>query len=115
MLVWLQRLCVVATLAQLSGGLLLADEPAGKASAGAPDSASNPRPKPTTPRERAEARRAAKDAAYKSKHKEEHDRWLAKLKDNDVEPWPESETDEEHDKALTDSREMVAEVVKLFP
>lgn len=80
------------------------------------DSASpQPRPKRTTARERAATRRAARESATKAKREEERNKWLAQLKARDVEPWPESETDEEHAAALAKSREMVSEVVSLFP
>jgi hypothetical protein len=41
-------------------------------------------------------------------------KWLERLKERDVEPWPENETDEEHAAALKKSREMAIEVVSLF-
>jgi hypothetical protein len=40
--------------------------------------------------------------------------WLERLKEREVDPWPENETDEEHAAALKKSREMAIEVVSLF-
>ena len=54
-------------------------------------------------------------ARNKAKHKEERDAWLAKLKERDVEPWPEAETDKEHEEKFAESRSMVDEVIRLFP
>src|SRR6187399_1793777 len=65
------------------------------------------KPKPTTPRDR----RAARDAATKAKKEADRTAWLAKLKERNVEPWPENETDDEHDAALKKSREMANEVL----
>jgi hypothetical protein len=66
------------------------------------------RPKPMSARERAAARRAAKQ-------KEARDAWLAKLKERGVEPWPEADADNDHEAALAESRSMVGEVIRLFP
>jgi hypothetical protein len=41
-------------------------------------------------------------------------KWLERLKQREIEPWPENETDEEHAAALKKSREMAIEVVSLF-
>lgn len=83
---------------------------------------SKPRPKHTTPSERAAARKTAREATAKlrssgPKKKSERNReaWLARLKARDIEPWPENETDEEHAAALKKSRELVDEVLSLFP
>jgi hypothetical protein len=93
------RIAPAASLAQRTGK---ADV---KASSG-PDATS--RPKPLTARERATARRAAKQ-------KETRDAWLAKLKQRNVEPWPETDADKDHEAALAESRSMVSEVIRLFP
>ena len=93
-----------------------AAEPAKNAADEQSEAAKSPaRPKPTTARERAAARRAARDGAVKAKRDEERAKWLDKLKDRDVEPWPESETDKEHADALAKSREMVSDVIAHFP
>ena len=73
------------------------------------------RPKPLTARERAAARRAARDTAAKAKRDAVRSEWITKLKARDIEPWPETETDKEHAEALALSREMVKEVISLFP
>jgi hypothetical protein len=65
-------------------------------------------------RERSAARREVRGAAAKAKAEEERNKWLARLKARDVEPWPEAETDKEHATALAKSREMVDDVIKLF-
>lgn len=104
---------------------LSAAEPAGDATdepAATDSKLSKPHTKHTTPSERAAARRTAREATVKSrtsgsKKKSEKNReaWLARLKARDIEPWPENETDEEHAAALKKSRELVDEVLSLFP
>jgi hypothetical protein len=79
------------------------------------DSEASSRPQPSSARERAAARRAARDSATKAKREQERAKWLEKLKTRDVEPWPESESDDDHAAALAKSREMVNEVISLFP
>lgn len=76
--------------------------------------AAKPRPKPITSRERAAARRDGRYAA-KAKGLEERAAWLARLQERGIEAWPENETVDEHAAALVNSREMVDEVVDLFP
>jgi hypothetical protein len=95
--------------------ILRGAEPTGDSPAPADSTQAKPRPKPTTARERAAARRAARDSAAKAKRDEERAAWLAKLKARDVEPWPEDETDQQHAEALAKSRKMADEVVSLFP
>jgi hypothetical protein len=73
------------------------------------------RPQPTTARERAAARRAARESTTSAKREKERAEWLEKLKTRDVEAWPESESDEEHAAALAKSRDMAREVISLFP
>jgi len=73
------------------------------------------RPKPASARERAAARREAREQATRVKREEVRAKWLAKLQERDVEPWPESETEKEHAAALAKSREFVKEVITLFP
>jgi hypothetical protein len=111
-LVHFRRLTYLLILAFAFTPIVQAEEKAGKASA-TPEAKSNP--KRTTPRERAAARRAVRDSAAKAKRDEQRKEWLVKLQARGVEPWPESETDEEHAAALAKSREMVAEVISLFP
>ena len=95
---------------------LPAAETADSPPAAAADSTeANPRSQRTTPRERAAARRAMRDSADKAKRDQERREWLARLKARDIEPWPEEETDQQHAEALAKSREMVDEVVSLFP
>jgi hypothetical protein len=108
--------CLIALICGLLSTSMSAAETSNKLSAtsdGSPQS--KPRPKPTTPRERAAARRALQDGAAKAKREEDRTKWLAKLKERDVEPWPEDESDEVHAAALAKSREMVKEVVSIFP
>jgi hypothetical protein len=66
-------------------------------------------------RERAAARRAARAAAAKEKKDAERRKWLARLEARGVEAWPEEVTDDEHAAALAASREMVEEVLSLYP
>lgn len=72
-------------------------------------------PKHTTARERAAARREKRDAASKAKKAQERSEWLARLKERNIEPWPEEESDEKHAEALAKSRKLVSEVIELFP
>jgi hypothetical protein len=64
---------------------------------------------------RAPERKPAKKTARQLKAEAERAKWLERLKAREVEPWPENETDEEHAEALKTSREMVDEVVSIFP
>lgn len=73
------------------------------------------RPKRTTARERAAARREKRDTAAKAKHAEQHAAWLDRLKARDVEPWPEEDSEQVHADALAKSRTMATEVIELFP
>src|SRR3954471_15624145 len=59
--------------------------------------------------------KAARKSPAQAKKEAERAKWLDRLKANGVEPWPEEETDEEHQAALKKSREMAEEVVSLFP
>lgn len=65
--------------------------------------------KPPTPR------KPPKKTAAQVKKEAARAKWLELLKEREVEPWPENETDEEHADALKKSREMAIEVVSLFP
>jgi hypothetical protein len=65
--------------------------------------------KPSTPR------KPPKKTAAQTKKEAARAKWLELLKEREVEPWPENETDEEHADALKKSREMAIEVVSLFP
>lgn len=60
-------------------------------------------------------RKPPKKTARQLKAEAERTKWLERLKAREVEPWPENETDEEHADALKQSREMVDEVVSIFP
>jgi hypothetical protein len=71
--------------------------------------------KRSTAREKTSTRRPARPNARKARLEAKHAAWLEKLKERGVEAWPENETDEEHAAALKSSREMVDEVVSLFP
>lgn len=111
----LSRRClflVALTLPLAARGAETDDKPPAAETDGA---AAKSRPKPTTYRERAAARRAERDSANKAKKEEDRKKWLARLEARDVTPWPESETEEEHTKALEKSREMVKEALTLFP
>src|SRR5687768_13921421 len=57
---------------------------------------SKPRPKRLSPRERAAARRAAREAAVQKKQDAHRSQWLARLAIREVEPWPEKDADDEH-------------------
>ncbi len=72
-------------------------------------------PKRTTPRERAAARREKRDSASNAKKAEERAAWLARLKERNIEPWPEEESDEVHAETLAKSRKLTSEVIDLFP
>src|SRR6202008_4397045 len=65
--------------------------------------------KPSTPR------KPSKKTAAQTKKEAARAKWLELLKEREVDPWPENETDEEHAEALKKSREMAVEVVSLFP
>jgi hypothetical protein len=77
--------------------------------------ATTTRPRRPSARERAAARRAAREEAAKAKTAAEREKWLARLKARDVEAWPEAEPDKEHEDALAKSREMIDDVISLFP
>jgi hypothetical protein len=59
-------------------------------------------------------RKPLKKSAAQTKKEAARAKWLEELKDREVEPWPENETEEEHAEALKKSREMATEVVSLF-
>jgi hypothetical protein len=59
-------------------------------------------------------RKPPKKTAAQLKKEAARAKWLELLKKRGVDPWPESETDEEHAAALNKSREMATEVVSLF-
>ncbi|HEX3598977.1 MAG TPA: hypothetical protein VHU84_02470 [Lacipirellulaceae bacterium] len=93
-----------------------AGETADQSSAPPSDSESaKPHPKPTTARERAAARRSARDNATKAKREKDRTEWVAKLKARGVEPWPEEDTEQAHADALAKSREKVNDVLANFP
>jgi len=87
----------------------------GKAEGKSARSEDRPRPKRLSARERAAARRAAREAAIQKKRDAERNQWLARLQARDVEPWPETETEETHAAALAKSREMIDEVIAVLP
>lgn len=60
-------------------------------------------------------RKPPKKTAAQSKKDAAREKWLELLKQREVDPWPENETEEEHAEALKKSREMAIEVVSLFP
>src|SRR5690348_1611206 len=64
---------------------------------------------------KAPAKKAPRKSAAQQKKEAAHEKWLAQLKERDVEPWPENETDDEHAAQLKKSREMVDEVKSLYP
>jgi hypothetical protein len=90
---------------------LLADEPssATKKPASRLDST-----KSTVTKKSAAPRKTPKKTAAQTKKEAAHAKWLERLKEREVDPWPENETDEEHAEALKKSREMAIEVVSLF-
>ncbi len=59
-------------------------------------------------------RKPAKKTAAQIKQEAARAKWLDGLKEREVDPWPENETDDEHAEALKKSREMALEVVSLF-
>jgi hypothetical protein len=83
--------------------------------AGPADDKETQRTRRPTARERAAARRAAREAAAEKKKEAERRKWLARLEARGVEAWPAPETEEEHAAALAKSREMVEEVLSLYP
>jgi hypothetical protein len=107
--------CIVIAVATLVPATSVAEPRTSADAESSTEPETKSRPKATTARERAGARRAARDAATRAKSREAREAWLAKLKERQVEPWPEAETDKEHDEALAASRSMVDEVVRLFP
>jgi hypothetical protein len=60
-------------------------------------------------------RKPPKKTAAQEKKEAARAKWLERLKEREVDPWPENESDEEHAEALKKSREMAIEVVSLFP
>jgi hypothetical protein len=64
--------------------------------------------KPSVPR------KPPKKTAAQPKKEAARVKWLERLKERGVDPWPENETEEEHAAALKKSREMAIEVVSLF-
>jgi hypothetical protein len=68
----------------------------------------------TSTKKTSTTRKPAKKTAAQIKKEAARDKWLDRLKEREVDPWPESETDEEHAEALKKSREMAIEVVSLF-
>lgn len=102
---------VVAVVAVIPPTWLRADEPAATNDkpADQPDSAS-----PSASKKPATARKPPKKTPAQLKKEAAREKWLARLKANKVEPWPENETDEEHAAALKKTREMAEEVVSLF-
>jgi hypothetical protein len=64
---------------------------------------------------RTTTKRTPRKSAAQQKKEAEREKWLERLKEHDVEPWPENETDEEHAAALKKSREMIDEVKSLYP
>jgi hypothetical protein len=115
----------VATQLLLLFAVLLLTTPAASAARGqsageksadqSEDDNSESRVRRPTARERAAARRAAREQAAKEKQESERRKWLARLEARGVEPWPEEQSEEEHAKALAKSREMVDEVLSVFP
>jgi hypothetical protein len=70
--------------------------------------------KGTATRKTSLERKPPKKTATQTKKEAARAKWLDRLKEHEVEPWPENETDEEHAAALKKSREMAIEVVSLF-
>ncbi len=66
-------------------------------------------------RQRAAARRASRESAAQEESDAKRRKWLARLAARDVEAWPEAESDDAHAAAVAKSREMVEEVIELFP
>jgi hypothetical protein len=90
----------------------IADEPSSAPSKPADQTDSTKRSstkKPSVPR------KPPKKTAAQIKKEAARAKWLELLKEREVDPWPENETDEEHAEALKKSREMAIEVVSLFP
>lgn len=105
---WLILLCTLL----LDSPPLLADEPSSPATKSADRTDSTDRSPTKKP---AATRKPPKKTASQVKKEAARAKWLEQLKDRDVEPWPENESDEEHAAALKKSREMAIEVVSLFP
>jgi hypothetical protein len=97
-------------------GISAAEPPAKNEDATSPDSA-----EPTPPKKGAASsspatnKRTPRKSAAQLKKEAAREKRLARLKEHDVEPWPDNETDEEHAAALKKSREMVDEVKSLYP
>lgn len=65
--------------------------------------------------DRATTHRSAERKKGRSNKQENREQWLARLSARGIEPWPESTSDAEQTDALARSREMVEEVIELFP
>jgi hypothetical protein len=74
-----------------------------------------PPAKRAAPRERTTNRRSTGNRRSKAKRDQDRAEWLAKLKANGIEAWPDDESEETHAAALAKSREMVSEVTTNFP
>src|SRR5687768_13927094 len=99
----LPALTILCALSLLACATAADTPPAPSASASKEESStkvSKPRPKRLSPRERAAARRAAREAAAQKKRHAQRSQWLARLAIREVEPWPEKESDDAHDAAL---------------
>jgi hypothetical protein len=87
-----------------------ADEPtAGDKPADQAESPNRPATKKPSPR------KPPKKTAAQEKKEAARTKWLERLKERGVDPWPEKESDEEHADALKKTYEMAIEVVSLFP
>ncbi len=106
---------LIASLAPATASAESTNDKAASSSEDLPADEKETRSRRPTARERAAARRAAREAAAKEKQQEERRKWLARLEARGVEAWPEAESDDEHAAALAKSREMVEEVISLFP
>src|SRR6478672_10643210 len=98
-------------IAMLSPAPVSADEPTSAPSKPVDQTESTKRSstkKPSVPR------KPPKKTAAQTKKEAARAKWLELLKEREVDPWPENETDEEHAEALKKSREMAIEVVSLF-
>lgn len=74
-----------------------------------------PLPKGRSLSARAAARRAARESADRERREKERAAWLARLEARNVEPWPDTESDDDHAIALAKSREMIEEVISERP
>ena len=103
---------ILLCIALFDVAFLRADEPSSPA-ARSDDQAETTKPAPA--KKPASPRKPPKKTAAQIKKEAARAKWLELLKERGVDPWPESETDEEHAAALKKSREMAIEVVSLFP